>query len=54
MARKEGSKVITCPSPEKGKKRCSATLVVMPGQWKVCTHCGYKFRATKTIIAAQQ
>jgi len=54
MARKEGSKVITCPNPAKGKKRCGATLVVTPGQWKVCTHCGYKFRATKKLIEEQK
>lgn len=54
MARKEGSKVIKCPNPTKGKKQCAATLVVMPGQWKVCGSCGYKFRATKTLIEAQK
>lgn len=54
MAREAGTKVISCPNPTKGKKKCSATLVVKPGQWKVCTQCGYKFRATKALIAAQK
>jgi hypothetical protein len=54
MARKAGTKVISCPNPKKGKNKCVATLVVAPGQWKVCTHCGYKFQATKALIAAQK
>lgn len=54
MTREAGTKVISCPNPKRGKNKCTATLVVTPGRWKVCTHCGYKFRATKALIAAQK